>query len=377
MRTGKLRTLAAVVAGVAAIGVAAAGCGSDDEEAAAPATTTEMVEDAMAGESPTPTPAAGESTGFVESVISLDDEAGTATLPLFEGIGPDGAPTYYIITESSDEGDAGQRGVTHAPKLANALGTEAVQRVTVEGDTVVFPGTVDFAPERAVVPGDTGFPPDQVTPGAVGDENYSPLITFDGRTVLNASQVANDSGEHDAVVAIDRDAGTVTLKTLSGFFNGSEVRYLRLDASVDVVATLEESTLAPNLGLIPGEGSNEPDSARSPIVPIVNGVIDDGDPDRQGLQSAVLGGVSPDNITATLPGDPLYSPLWDVTPAVWSDEAIAEGRRVLVTGNEQLADLVAAGDVISAGMGERQELFDGLRALGAVSNCPTLSIAEG
>ncbi|MEQ9337898.1 MAG: hypothetical protein RJQ03_11965, partial [Miltoncostaeaceae bacterium] len=275
------------------------------------------------------------------------------------------------------EGDAGQRGVTHAPKLANALGTEAVQRVTVEGDTVVFPGTVDFAPERAVVPGDTGFPPDQVTPGAVGDENYSPLITFDGRTVLNASQVANDSGEHDAVVAIDRDAGTVTLKTLSGFFNGSEVRYLRLDASVDVVATLEESTLAPNLGLIPGEGSNEPDSARSPIVPIVNGVIDDGDPDRQGLQSAVLGGVSPDNITATLPGDPLYSPLWDVTPAVWSDEAIAEGRRVLVTGNEQLADLVAAGDVISAGMGERQELFDGLRALGAVSNCPTLSIAEG
>lgn len=377
MRTRKLRTLAAVVAGVAAIGVAAAGCGSDDDEAATPATAGEMVEDAMAGDGTAATPAGGESTGFLASAVSLDDAASTATLPLFEGVGPDGSPTHYVITESSDRGDADERGVTHAPKLANALGTPAVQRATLAGGTVVFPGTVDFAPERAVVAGETGFPPRQVTPGAVGDENYSPLITLDGEIVLNASQVANGSGRHDAVVAIDREAGTVTLKTLSGFFEGAEVRYLRLDASVDVVAALEESTLAPNLGLIPGEGSNGPDSARSPIVPIVNGVIEEGDPDRQGLQSAVLGGVSPDNITATLPGDPLYSPLWDVTPAVWSDEAVADGRRVLVTGNEQLAGLVAAGDITSGGMGEGQELFNGLRALGAVSNCPTLSIAGG
>jgi hypothetical protein len=361
-RTRWVTALAAAV--VASAAFVAAGCGSDD--------------DATAGAATTPASAAAPAGGqLLASATAIDDAAGTATIPLLRGVGPGGDDVYYVVTESSDEADAAERGVTHAPKLANALGTKAVQKVGVEGDTVTFAGTVDFSPERSVTPGPEGFPPDAVTPGQVGDARYSPLITSDDRVVLNASQVRNDSGTHDAVVDIDTEAGTVTLKTLTGFFNGSRVSYFRLDASVDVVAALEESTLAPNLGEAPGQGSNARDSARSAIVPIVNGVRAADDPDRQGLQSAVLGNGSPLNITQSLPGAPDYSPLWDVTPAVWTPEAIAAGDRVLVTGNEQIAALASSGALTSAGEGPAHAELGGLKTLGAVSNCPTVAISAG
>lgn len=350
------------VAGVALV----AGCGSDDDPGEAAAAAT-------AG---TTTAAAPEGR-LLASVIAIDDAAGTAVLPVSKGVGPAGDDVYYVVTESSDEADAAARGVTYAPKLANALGTKAVQRVSVDGDTVTFPGTVDFAPERSVTPGPEGFPPDAVAPGSVGDARYSPLITTDGGIVLNASQVRNDSGTHDGVVDLDPAAGTVTLKTLHGFFNGATVSYLRLDASVDVVAALEESTLAPNLDAAPGIGSNGPASARSAIVPIVNGVRAEGDPDRQGLQSAVLGNGGPLNVTQSLPGAPDYSPLWDVTPAVWSPGAITAGERTLVTGNAQIASLAGSGALTSAGAKAPHAELGGLRALGAVSNCPTLAVTPG
>ena len=57
-----------------------------------------------------------------------------------------------------------------------------------------FSGTVDFSPERVVVPGPKGFPPERFRPGAIGDADYSPLITTNGSTVLNALQVANSPG---------------------------------------------------------------------------------------------------------------------------------------------------------------------------------------
>jgi hypothetical protein len=356
--------LAAVSATVATI---VAGCGSDDGSSAGAGATS----------APSATVGAPVKGQLLGSAISIDDAASTASLPLFTGVGPAGDDVYYVVTESSDQADALARGVTYAPKLANALGTTAVQKVSLDGDTITFAGTVDFSPERAVTPGPDGFPPDAVTPGQVGDAAYSPLITPDGAIVLNASQVRNDSGTHDGVVDIDTDAGTVTLKTLHGFFNGSLVSYFRLDASVDVVAALEESTLAPNLNGAPGLGSNASSSARSAIVPIVNGIRTKGDPNRQGLQSAVLGNGEPLNITQSLPGAADYSPIWDVTPAVWSPEAISSGRRTLVTGNDQITTLVTAGALTSAGTGAAYAELGGLKTLGAVSNCPTISIAAG
>ena len=351
----------AAVAVLAATSAVIAGCGGSDS-AEAPAGST--------GATTTP----GE-TLLLTSAVAFDDAGGTVTLPLFQGKTAKGADTWYVVTESSDQADAAKRGVNYAPKLTNALGTKAVQKATDNGGVVTFPGTVDFTPERSVTPGPDGFPPTKVAPGSVGDGAYSPLVTTDGKIVLNATQVANDSGQIDAVTALDTSAKQVTLKILHGFTGGKKVAYLRLDASVDVVAALEESNLAANLAAAPGEGDNDPaSSSRSPIIPIVNGTRGKDDPNRQGLQSAVLGEGEPLNIQATLPGDPSYSPLWDIVPAVWSDAAIADGKRKLVTSEDDIATLATAGDVTSAGMGEVNEDLGGLKSLGAISNCPTVAI---
>ena len=105
---------------------------------------------------------------FLDSTIELDVAAGTITLPLFRGT-HDGDDVFYIITESSDEDDAEARGVNESPKLANAIGTAAVQAVNIMDGVVEFKGTVDFTPERVVVPNsETGFPPDQAEPGSRG-----------------------------------------------------------------------------------------------------------------------------------------------------------------------------------------------------------------
>ena len=240
---------------------------------------------------------------------------------------------------------------------------------------MTFPGTVDFKPVRSVTPGPDGFPPTKAAPGAIGDAAYSPLVTTDGKIVLNATQVANNTGQLDAVTNLDTSAKQVRLKLLHGFTGGKKIAYLRLDASVDVVSALEESVYAKNLGLAPAEGDdNSATSSRSPIIPIVNGARGKANPNRQGLQSAVLGEGEPLNIQATFPGDPSYSPLWDIVPAVWSDAAIAAGKRKLVTSATVVATLAKAGDLTSAGMGAVNEDLGGLKSLGAISNCPTVAV---
>ena len=81
---------------------------------------------------------------FLDSTIELNADDGTITLPLFRGT-HDGDDVFYIITESSDRDDAERQGVNWSPKLANAIGTSAVQMVGDEEGSIVFAGTVDFS----------------------------------------------------------------------------------------------------------------------------------------------------------------------------------------------------------------------------------------
>lgn len=261
-------------------------------------------------------------------------------------------------------------GVTWSPRLANALGTKAVQPGRLQGSTVVFAGTVDFRPKTVVVAGDQGFLPKSVAAGAVGDARYSPLLTTGNGIVLNATHVANSTGRSDSVTAIDTAKRRVTLKLLSGFFAGRSVHYLRTDASVDVGEALEGSTLAKNLDAAPGAGSNTARSARSAIVPIVNGPRGPSNPQRQGLQSAVLGEGSPLNITQSLPGGRDYSPIWDVHPAVWSESATPKR----LTSTAQIAAEAKAGRLTSGGTGPANASLGGLKAAPFISNCPTIAI---
>lgn len=304
----------------------------------------------------------------------LDVKASTVTLPVAKGRAAAGGTVWYVVTESSDRADARRRGVNWAPRLANALDTKAVQRATLIGGAIVFRGTVDFRPKSKVVPGEDGFPPTRVAPGSVGDGRYSPLVTTDNRIVLNASHIANASGKGDNVVRLDRAAGRATLKVLTGFTAGRMVHYLRTDASVDVVAALEGSNLAKNLDAAPGLGSNARSSTRSAIIPIVNGERGKSNPERQGLQSAVLGEGSPLNIQQSLPGGADYSPIWDVHPAVWSQTAIDSGLRKRLKTNAAIRAAVKAGNLTSGGTGPANASLGGLKAAGFISNCPTVAV---
>lgn len=307
---------------------------------------------------------------LLKSAISLDAKNETVTLPLQKGRSAAGKDVWYVVTESSNRKDALRRGVTWAPRLANALGTKAVQKARLQGSTIVFAGTVDFRPKTVVVPGDEGFPPKSVAPGAVGDARYSPLVTTGGGIVLNATHVANPTGRSDSVTAIDTAKRRVTLKLLTGFFAGQTVHYLRTDASSDVVASLEGSTLAKNLDAAPGAGSNAASSSRSAIVPIVNGARGKANPERQGLQSAVLGEGSPLNITQSVPGGRDYSPIWDVHPAVWTPGSTP--RRL--TSTAEVAAEVRAGHLTSGGGGKANASLGGLKAAPFISICPTIAI---
>jgi hypothetical protein len=314
-------------------------------------------------------------TPFMESTIRFDEASETITLPLYLGM-HNGSPVWYIVTESSDQADAAARGVNWSPRLANALDTAAVQTASAPNGMVLFSGTVDFTPLHVLQPGPTGFPPAVALPGSTGDATYSPLFTSGDGIVLNAPHVANGTGMHDKVVSIDFSGGMVVLAVTAGFYHGKRIFYLSTDSSDPVGATLEGSTFAPNLNAAPGLASVDADdaSARASIIAIVNGATGTGNPDRQGLQSAVLGEGSPLNITRRHPGAAEYSPLWDVHPAVWTDEAIAAGERILMDHHQDVADAVLDGLIVSGGAGPMNEELGGLRAAGFIVNCPVMAM---
>ncbi len=305
------------------------------------------------------------------SAISLNASAETITLPLHKGLTASGATTWYVVIDSSDKADAASRGVNYAPRLANALDTKAVQKATLQNGTMKFAGTVNFGPKRVVVPSKTGFPPTKAVAGAVGDGSYSPLVTTDGKIVLDAPQIANSTGQSDTVTNLDTTHMRVTLKLLRGWFSGSPVLYVRTDASVMLVAALEGSTYAPNLSAAPGLGSNASSSSRSAIVPVINGAQTG--PSRQGLQSAVLSGKDPLNITQSFPGAADYSPIWDLHPVVWTPTAIKDGKRVELTSTAQVSKDFKAGLLTSAGTGPANSSLGGVKAIGFISICSTVA----
>ena len=122
---------------------------------------------------------------LLESAVAFDAKASTITLPLVRGRSASGGAIWYVVTDSSDRADTRRRGINFAPRLRNALGTKAVQRGRLTEGAIAFPGTVNFRPKAVVEPGEDGFPPAKVKPGALGDARYSPLLTTGNGIVLN------------------------------------------------------------------------------------------------------------------------------------------------------------------------------------------------
>jgi hypothetical protein len=325
------------------------------------------------------------------SAIRIDIEHETVTLPLHAGRTADGRTVWYVVTESSDQADAQRRGVNYSNKLLNAVGTAAVQKAWSDDDRLVFQGTVNFGLTHVLVPGPNGFPPLQYAPGAAGDPKYSPLVQIVTREVfnsgastqgsgivLNAPQVANDTGRSGSVVDIDYGRKTVTLNMLGGWVDGQFTLYLHTDASSDLVAALESSTYAPNLNAAPGLANDEPPSSRAAIVPVVNGIRDDTNPMRQGLESALLGQGDPFNVAQEQPSDPVhYTPIWDVSPVQWTDAAIAAGLRVQLHSQDAVRTQALAGNIVSALPGTADVGLGGINSSGAISNCPIIVVFPG
>src|SRR5258708_7429074 len=176
----------------------------------------------------------------IESLTGADVPSGTprgtVTLPLFKGAvkTPSGLkPAWYIVLDAGDQPEAHRLGVNFPQKLRNA--GDAARKATLRADgTFLFEsGSVDFSPNRVVVPGadDRPFPPREAQPGSVGDADYSPLvdaggIIYDAPIIAAAVEDAvinfpnghpNYALVHDQVIAIDPAQRAVTLSFINGF----------------------------------------------------------------------------------------------------------------------------------------------------------------
>jgi hypothetical protein len=305
----------------------------------------------------------GGSRLFVGSAIVHPDD--TVTLPLYRGTSQ-GRTVWFVVFDSSDGADADRLKVNTSAKLAIAQGTAAVQTVRVVQGVIEFPRTVDFRPSRLVVPGPTGFPPGRAEPGAVSEPGYSPLIQMPDGVIRNAPQVANDTGLADKVVAIDLARGTVRLQMTNGFSGDKAVKCVSTEASDSGVAAPENVTYAPALNAAPFAGGDGTDSARTGLAAFVNGQTGVGNPQRQGLNSALLDGQDPLNLLFWAPNQGRYSPLRDVHPAQWSAQAVAQGLNTRQTDRSDLFNLVQQGLVTGPG-GAR------FGPAGFVVNCPIVS----
>ncbi|MEO7800882.1 MAG: hypothetical protein ABIR81_02725, partial [Ginsengibacter sp.] len=292
------------------------------------------------------------------SATEIDTVNATAVLPLYRGQDAYGGDVYYIITESNDVDESIKLGLNWTPKLVHAFGTKAVQSATVvtggpknpnDFPILKFSGNVDFAPEKKLVPGPDLFPLDPATePGSVGDANYSPLVSYDGKILFNASHLANSTGVHEKVISMDKEKMTVKLDLTRGFYEGFPILYSSTETSDNDLAALEGGTFTPNLNAAPNPADDKSfRSAREALIPVINGPMGKDNPQRQGLRSAVAGEGDPLNIFQEQAGcenadDPgsfcdaaAYSPLWDVHPVLWTEDAIKSGARVRVTTDKR------------------------------------------
>ncbi len=317
---------------------------------------------------------------------TVDINAGTLTLPLYRGQMEDGTAVWYIVTDTTDKGNADALGLNYSPKLTYSTVGMAARPAQLETDgTLTFArGTVDFAPERTITPGEApnAFPPTEFQPGSIGDEAYSPLTYLQnaGGAVYNAPVIAMgveaealaycEGGEidytvlHDKVLAICPDEGTVTLSLTPGFSFARPVLYLSMDSNHPMAATMEGVTLAPGLNDIAVGGDDSLFSSVERIFAFANGPTGLGNPQRQGFNSALMGEGGPLNILGGIPTIATdYSPLWDLNVGQWTQEAIDNGYTSRLIEEFQILGFVQQGWITGPG----GEPFG---STGIIVNCP-------
>jgi len=302
------------------------------------------------------------------------------TYPLYRGTSH-GRRVLYVITDASNRSVAQALRVNFTPKLAKAAGTIAVEKSASHirgGNGISFPATVNFAPTHVLVPSGTGFPPAQAKPGAVGRHGYSPLVqvVFRGRkVVLDAPQIANSSGRADKVISLSFSSNSVRYQETDGCYDNESVHYVSFDASDPVAAAVEDVTYAPNLNAVPSAGCADPGGAepcaRESLIAFTNGQTGTNNPERQGLNAAILDRLSPMNELQEVPHPGAlfdYSPMWDIHLATWTAAAITAGKNVRQT------DFPDALKQVTNGLATGFPAGTPFGPSGFVVNCPVVSL---
>ena len=338
---------------------------------------------------PSPSQVQRELVGPVQLLRSgtIDMANGTITLPLYIGkVKLDGGKeqsVWYILTDTTDKGNADALGLNYSPKL-NYVAEGARTALLGTNNSLTFNGgTVDFHPKYQLTAGNESkpFPPTVAKPGSIGDKDYSPVvrITNAGGNIYNAPVVASNvtakqisfcegnpdySLVHDKVVKICPQDGTVTLKLTSGFSFARPVLYLSTEASVPLAAAMEDATLASRLGTVTVGHDDGAFSAVERLFAIINGPTGKNNPQRQGFNSALIDGGGPLNVLGGIPTVATdYSPLWDVNLGEWTQKAIDSGYRSRTIEEFQILGLVQAGWITGPGGGQ-------YGSAGIVVNCP-------
>lgn len=321
-----------------------------------------------------------------------DPQAPTITIPLYLGHMRDGTNVWYILTDTDDKGNSEQLGLNFSSKLTYAAVGKAVRSATIDstGNLTFDKGTVDFSPQRNIVPGDAPnfFPPKSNQPGSVGDADYTPIIRIEnaGGHIYDAPVIAMGVGAdalsfcngnpdysivHDRVAKICPDKGTVTIKLTPIFSFGRVALYMSMDASDPLPAALDAGTYAPAMGDEPVGHDDGAFSAVERLFDVTNGPTGAANPQEQGLNSALGDGKLSDGNDrpplAVIGGIPTigldYSPLWDLHLAEWTQAAVDNGYRGRVIDEFQILSLVQDG-WITGPMGKP------FGSSGLVVNCP-------
>jgi hypothetical protein len=320
----------------------------------------------------------------------IDQTNGTITMPLYKGQLASGETVWYVLTDTTDAGNAAALGINYSAKLNYADVGKAVRKASqqlVNGrTTVVFEtGTVDFAPVRSVTPGTAPnyFPPTAAAAGSIGDADYSPLARI-GEHIYNAPMVAFNVSDddlnamcagnpdhtkvHDKVMAICPREQTVTLALTTGFSFARPVLYLSTDANNQLPAALEGATYAPGLLDVKVGDDDSAFSAVERIFAVTNGPVNTQagvvNPQRQGFNSALKGDGGPLNVLGGIPTIATdYSPLWDLNVGEWTAHAIASKYRSRVREEFQILGYVRAGWLTGPG-------GKAYGSSGLIINCP-------
>ncbi|HEX4430181.1 MAG TPA: FHA domain-containing protein [Frankiaceae bacterium] len=298
-----------------------------------------------------------------------------AQFPLQRGTSK-GKSVYFVVTDSSNKADSVARHVNFSPKLANGVGSGAIQKVTLKNGIIDFPASVNFAAVRTLKAGPGGFPPSAAEPSAVGETGYSPLIELPSGIVINAPQIMNSTGHADKALKLDLQRNTVLYQETEGRYEDKHVHYASFESGDHTAATIEDVTYAPALNRLPKAGLDGlHNSSREELVAFVNGPTGLTNPGRQGENSTILDDADPHNILKEVPvlplhdsvGDPAYTPGWDVHFAEWTKVAVAGGVRVEVQSTDEVDMWVKMGAVTGPGGAK-------FGPSNFVVNCPLISI---